>query len=126
MTDTTRSTKRRHPAARARMAAAGVGVAAMAGLVANMQVTQGRTQAANGAPLAPPQKMVVIVHKGVKPGSQAAKANKPIVLTAHAVVRTVSAPSSGGSSGSSGPGYTAAPAAAPAAAPVASTGGSAP
>ena len=111
------------------MAAAGVGIAAMAGLVANMQVTSGRTQGTNAAlsSATPPQKTVVIVHNGVKPGSKAAKASKPIVLTAHAVVRTLSAPSSGGSGGSGGSAYAApAPAAAPAAAPVASTGGSAP
>jgi hypothetical protein len=112
------------------MAAAGVGIAAMAGLVANMQVTSGRTQGTNAAlSLATPQNTVVIVHNGVKPGSKAAKANKPIILTAHAVVRTVSAPSSGGSGGSGGSAYAApaaASAAAPAAAPVASTGGSAP
>ena len=39
-----RGTRRRHPVAGGRIAVAGIGIAAMLGLVANMEVADGRTQ----------------------------------------------------------------------------------
>jgi hypothetical protein len=110
---------------------AGIGIAAMLGLVANMEVADGRAKASD--PAASAALATVRTAKGAHqrasagPGLVAlAGANKPIVLTPHAVVNAVSAPSSGGSGGSysGGSGYVAAaPAAAPAA-PVASSSGS--
>lgn len=128
-----RRTRRRHPVAGGRIAVAGIGIAAMIGLVANMEVADGRTQSANPTPPSGlvSQRTAKSAHQGaaVGPGKvAAAKASRPIVLTPHAVVHTVSAPASGGSGGGSGgsysggSGYAAAPA--PAAAPVASTSGS--
>ncbi len=118
--------RRCHSAAKGRIAAAGIGIAAMVGLVANMQVADGQTKAAQPAPS--PAQATRDTAKSARPGSAAApgrvaaaKVKRPIVLTPHAVVNTVSAPSSGGSGYASG--YSA-PAAAPAAAPVASTSGS--
>jgi len=110
-----------------RIAAAGIGIAAMAGLVANMEISAGRAQTATTVSTA----SLVAQHAAGNPHQAAvlgklaeAKANKPIVLTPHAVVNTVSAPaSSGGSYYSGAASYSAAPAAA---APVASSGGSAP
>ena len=122
-----RPTGRRHSVTGGRIAAAGIGIAAMLGLVANMEVANGRSQAADPAPS--PALATQRTAKGVRQGSAAApgevaaaKVKRPIVLTPHAVVHTVSAPSSGGSSGGSG--YAAAPAPAAAAAPVVSTSGS--
>ena len=129
-------TRKGHAVAGGRIAAAGVGIAAMLGLAANMQVAEGNAQAASTAKSSAQsvQRVVKGVHQGTKaaPGQVAsAKVRRPIVLTPHAVVHTVSAPSSGGysggsySSGGSGSAYSApAAAAAPAAAPAASTGGS--
>ena len=97
----------------------------MLGLAANMELTSNQAQAANAPVVATvPQQTIVIMHQGAAPGTKAAKAPAPIVLTAHAVVHTVSvsAPSS-----YSAPSYAAAapaPASAPAAAPVATTSGS--
>jgi len=115
--------RRRHSVARGRIAAAGVGIAAMLGLVANMEVADGNAKAAS--PAKSPALSVQRAAKGVRQGTPAApgevaaaKVNHPIVLTPHAVVNTVSAPSSGGSGGG-GYAYSA-----PAAAPVASSGGS--
>jgi hypothetical protein len=115
-----------------RIAAAGVGIAAMMGLVANMEVADGNAKAVTPAKASATSAQRAA--KGVREGTTAApgrvaaaKVRRPIVLTPHAVVNTVSAPSSGGSSGGSysggGSGYSA-PAPAPAAAPVASSGGS--
>ena len=108
---------------------AGIGIAAMLGLVANMEVADGRTQSANPASSSAlaSQRTAKGVHQGAAAGPgkvAAAKVIRPIVLTPHAVVHTVSAPATGGSGGSysGGSGYAAAPA--PAAAPVASTSGS--
>jgi hypothetical protein len=116
--------RRRHSFAGGRVAAAGVGIAAMLGLVANMEVADGNAKAAS--PAKSPAPAVQRAAKSVRQGTTgaparvaAAKVKGPIVLTPHAVVHTVSAPSSGGYSGGSG--YSA-PAAA--AAPVASSGGS--
>jgi len=124
-----RRTRRRHPVAGGRIATAGIGIAAMLGLVANMQVANGRTQSANPASSSAlaSQRTAKGVHQGAAAGPgkvAAAKVIRPIVLTPHAVVHTVSAPATGGSGGSysGGAGYAAAPA--PAAAPVASTSGS--
>jgi len=124
-----RPTPRRHSVAGGRIAVAGIGIVAMLGLVANMEVADGRTQSANPTPSSAlaPQRTAKGAHQGAAPGLgkvAAAKASRPIVLTPHAVVHTVSAPATGGSGGSysGGSGYAAAPA--PAAAPVASSGGS--
>ena len=108
-----------------RIAAAGIGIAAMAGLVANMEVSAGRAQAATKVSTASlvTQHTAKNPHQSAVLGNQAvAAANKPIVLTPHAVVNTVSAPASSGGS-YSGASYSAAPAAS---APVASSGGSKP
>ena len=79
----------------------GIGIAAMMGLVANMEVADGHAKA-----VTPAKSSAVSAQrtaKGVAPGSRAApgkvaaaKVKRPIVLTPHAVVHTVSAPSSGG------------------------------
>lgn len=124
--------RRRHGAGRARIAVAGVGVAAMLGLAGNMEFTKGRSQPAAPArsSVAASQRTIVFVQQGAAPGSVAADSRRPIVLTVHAAVRTVSAPAAGGSGGgsgyvsssASGSGGSAAPASA--AAPVASTSGS--
>lgn len=118
-------TRQRHSVAAGRVAAAGIGIAAMLGLVANMQVADGSAKSASPAtsPALANQHTVKGVHHGTAsaPGRiAAAKAKRPIVLTPHAVVHTVGATSSGGYSGGSG--YAAA--SAPAAAPVTSTSGS--
>lgn len=119
-----RPAPRRHSVAGGRIAAAGMGIAAMLGLVANMEIADGRAKAATPTP--PSAQSSQRVAKGLRQGTAApgkvaaAKQSRPIVLTPHAVVHTVSAPSS---SGGSGGGY-AYSAAAPAAAPVASSGGS--
>jgi len=97
----------------------------MLGLVTTMEVADGRTGPATPVPSRTPgsQSTATIPLRGVDGGLgrlAAAKANRPIVLTPHAVVRSVSVPAPGGSGGSG----SAAPAPAPAAAPVASTSGS--
>jgi hypothetical protein len=114
--------RRRQSVAGGRIVAAGVGIAAMLGLVANMEVADGNAQSAS--PAKSPAPSAQRAEKGVRQGTPAApgevaaaKVSKPIVLTPHAVVNTVSAPSTSGYSGGSG--YSA-----PAAAPVASSGGS--
>jgi hypothetical protein len=106
----------RKSVAAGRLVAAGIGLAAMAGLVANMEMAGTRAEAAKAAAAgtAAAQKGT----KGAAPVRYAAakvKKKRPIVLTPHTVVHTVSAPAP------SGGGYVAS---APAAAPVASTGGS--
>lgn len=121
-----RPVRHRRGIAGGRIAAAGIGIAAMLGLAANMQVASGRASvapAAGPAPSVGAQSTAKGLHHGLvtSPGLiAAAKVKKPIVLTPHAVVNTVSAPSSGGSGGSYAGSYSA-PAAA---APVASTSGS--
>jgi len=108
-----------------KVAAVGIGIAAMAGLVANMEVSAGRAQAATKVSTASlvAQHAAKNPHQAAVLGNRAvAAASKPIVLTPHAVVNTVSAPASSGGS-YSGASYSAAPAAA---APVASSGGSKP
>ena len=120
------SARRRPSAAGGRIAAAGIGIAAMLGLVANMEVADGNAKAASPAksPAVSAQRTAKGAHHGTAPAPgkvAAAKVKRPIVLTPHAVVHTVSAPSSGGYSGGSGGGYAYS---APAAAPVASSGGS--
>jgi hypothetical protein len=116
---------KRRSAAGGRIVAAGVGIAAMLGLVANMEVADGSAKAVTPVKASPTSDQRAA--KGVRQGTTAApgrvaaaQVKRPIVLTPHAVVHTVTAPSSGGSSGG---GYAySAPAAA--AAPVASSGGS--
>jgi hypothetical protein len=117
-----------------RVVAAGAGIAAMLGLVAQMQVAGGSTAGAEPAAPAPagptPSTALLRWEQGVHQGPAtdpqryaAADARKPIVLTPHTVVNTVGGSSSAGSSGYSAaaPSYSA-----PAAPPVASSGGSAP
>jgi hypothetical protein len=118
-----RPAPRKRSTAGGRIAATGVGIAAMLGLVANMEMADVHAKAAT--PTAPSaaksaQRSVKGVRQAtVAPGKlAAAKQNRPIVLTPHAVVHTVAAPSSGGGGGG-GYAYSA-----PAAAPVASSGGS--
>ncbi len=97
----------------------------MAGLVANMEITAGHAQTAKVSTASlVAQHAAKNPHQGAVLGQLAvAKANKPIVLTPHAVVNTVSAPSSGGGGSYSGASSYSAPAAA---APAASSGGSHP
>ena len=125
-----RGTERRSGAG-GKIAVAGFGIAALLGLVTNMEVTEGRAKAAE--PASSPALASLPTAKGAHQGARTApgvvalaRVNKPIVLTPHAVVHTVGAPSSGGSGGSysGGSGYAAAAPAAPVAAPVASTSGS--
>ncbi len=111
-----------------RIAAAGIGIAAMLGLAANMQVASSRAAADSAADPAPAPGLNALrtaksLHQGpaTSPGKiAAANVRKPIVLTPRAVVNTVSVPSSGGSGGSNAGSYSA-PAAS---APVATTSGS--
>jgi hypothetical protein len=128
MTDTTRP---KHPARRSRIAAMGVGVAAMAGLVGNMEVA-GRAHAAATSSPSPTLPSFALEtaqrHAQAADRAVAVAVRYPIVLTPHVVVHTVAAPAApsyGGSSGgySGGTVYAAAPRAA---APVASSGGSHP
>jgi hypothetical protein len=126
MTDKTPA--RKHAAGRSRFVAAGVGVAAMAGLVAQMDVTYGRAQSTQLASVSSAAAQKAAAHAqrvaAARAAKAVAKANRPIVLTPHAVVKVVNvATSSSGSSGgySGGSAYVAP---APAAAPVASTSGS--
>ena len=88
----TEPTRRRHPAARARVAAAGVGITAVLGLAANMELASNQAQAANTAAAMPvPRQTVVMVHPGAAPGTKAAKTPAPIVLTVPAIAPTVAA-----------------------------------
>jgi hypothetical protein len=135
--------ERRHPARRSRIAAVGVGLAAMAGLVSNMELA-GRSAAA-AAVISPAE--AARRHAEAYDRAVAAALRPPIALTPHVIVHTVTvhvaAPvassgftyaaaggySSVGSSSSGGASWqsSSAVAAAPApAAPVASTGGSHP
>jgi hypothetical protein len=122
--------RKRRGVAGGRIAAAGIGIAAMAGLVANMEVASSKAPAEKAPYIGPvPTLGALRAEKAVFQGPatqprRIADAGKvrPIVLTPHAVVHTVGGGSSGGSSPSySGGGYSAP---APAAAPVASTSGS--
>ena len=124
-TDKARTEKPRHPARRSRIAALGIGVAAMAGLVSNMEVTDGRAQAVGPAPSsAGIRENPTAVTGTARARSRQTAAPRPIVLTPRAVVRTVTIPAAGGSSVSGGSTSAApAPATAPAA-PAASTSGS--
>jgi hypothetical protein len=118
---------RKRSANAGRIAAAGIGIAAMAGLVANMEISAGNAQTTKaGVSTASlvTQPAARNPHQGAVANKLAvARANKPIVLTPHAVVNTVSAPSSGGGGSYSAAASYSAPAAA---APVASSGGSHP
>ena len=91
---------------------AGVGIAALLGLVTNMEVTEGRAKSADPAssPALVSLRTAKGAHAGPAPGLvkvAAVKASRPIVLTPHAVVHTVGAPATGGSGGSysGGSGY---------------------
>ena len=128
----------RPAARRSRIAAVGIGVAAMVGLVSTMEVSGSHAQATAGASATagPSLALDAAYHRAMAlRRATAAALNRPIVLTPHTVVHAVGGSSSGGSGGyvsSAGSGYTttsssssasSAPAA-PAAAPVASTSGS--
>ena len=81
----------------------------MLGLVANMEVAEGRAKSADPAssPALASQRTAKGAHAGPAAGPgkvAAAKVSRPIVLTPHAVVHTVGAPSSGGGGSSSGGG----------------------
>jgi len=130
-----RAPGKRRGVAAGRIAAAGVGVAAVLGLTANMQLAGSHAeaaQAATPAPTGPAPSMAALRWEksafqgpATKPDRLVASTGrKPIVLTPHTIVNTVGGGSSGGSSGGSYAGSYAAPVAA--AAPVATTSGSAP
>jgi hypothetical protein len=120
--------RKRRGVAGGRIAAAGIGIAAMLGLVANMEVASSKAPAEPAPDAGPvPTLDALRAEKAVFQGPatqprRIADAGKvrPIVLTPHAVVHTVGGGSSGGSSPSYSSGYSA-PAAA---APVVSTSGS--
>ena len=129
-----RAPGKRRGVAAGRIAAAGVGVAAVLGLTANMQLAGSHAeaaQAATPAPTGPAPSMAALRWEksafqgpATKPDRLVASTGrKPIVLTPHTIVNTVGG-SSGGSSGGSYAGSYAAPVAA--AAPVATTSGSTP
>lgn len=118
----------RHAARGSRIAAAGVGVAAMVGLVSSMQVSSGQAQ--SPATVSPStawsaRGTVATRYRAAVSAAQTAALRRPIVLTPHAVVRTVNAPAAASYSSASASAYAAA-APAPVAAPVASSGGSHP
>jgi hypothetical protein len=115
----------RHPARRSRIVAVGIGVAAMAGLVSNMEVSGSRAQTKDpaGSGSGSSTRAELLSPRARSRVAATAPKRRAIVLTPHAVVHTVAAPASGGSGGSGGYRY-AAPAPAPAAAPVATTSGS--
>jgi hypothetical protein len=122
--------KRRHPAARARIAAAGIGVGAMVGLAANMDVTYARAHPANANPVSTTaaHRAALAARQGAAAQAAAvAKANRPIVLAIHTVVTKVNAPAATGG-GYVGSSYTApasgGSAAPPPPPPVATTSGS--
>ena len=133
MTETTHSTdqtRKRHPARRSRIAAVGVGVAAMAGLVGNMEVAGRAHVAATSSPsptLPSFAREAARRHALAADRAVAVAVRYPIVLTPHVVVHTVAAPAAPSYVGSSG-GYSggAVHTAPRAAAPVASSGGSHP
>ena len=122
--------QRRRGVAGGRIAAAGIGIAAMLGLVANMEVANGQTPAKPATDPGPQpslndlrgEKNPVLGPLMRQRRIAAAAKARPIVLTPHTVVHTVGGGSSGGSGGSYSSGSYSAPAAA--AAPVASSGGS--
>ena len=122
--------RKRRGVAGGRIAAAGIGIAAMFGLVANMEVASSKAPAKPAADIGPAPTLAalraeqsIFLGPATQPGRIAdAGKVRPIVLTPHAVVNTVGGGSSGGgSSASYSSGYSA-PAAA--AAPVASSSGS--
>ena len=124
--------ERRHPARGARVAAAGIGVTAMLGLMSAMGAASpgAKTASPAPAPVAAPNH-VVVVHRASaeKAGPDHSPSPAPIALTARRVVHTVITGTAGSSSGSatassSSPtvrAYSAPPAAA---APAATTSGS--
>ena len=125
--------RKRRGVAGGRIAAAGIGIAAMVGLVANMEVANSKAPAEPGATTGPvPSLGALRAEQSMFQGPatqprRIADAGKvrPIVLTPHTVVNTVGGGSSGGSSGGYSGGYSSgysAPVAA--AAPVASSSGS--
>ncbi len=129
-----RPPQKRRGVAAGRIAAAGIGLAAMAGLVANMEVASGKAPSQPAADAGPRPALGAVrweqsaFHGPATQPGRIADAGKvrPIVLTPHTVVHTVGGGPSGGSSASSSAGPSAgysAPAPA-AAAPVASSGGS--
>jgi hypothetical protein len=125
-----RTPRKRRGVAGGRIAAAGIGIAAMVGLVANMEVANSKA-AAEETPNSGPEAQLGALRweKSARQGpakqpGRIADAGKvrPIVLTPHTVVHTVGGGSSGGGSSASYSSGSSAPAAA--AAPVASSSGS--
>lgn len=121
--------RKRRGVAGGRIAAAGIGIAAMVGLVANMEVASSKAPAQPAPDTGPEPQLGTLrweqnaFHGPATQPRRIADAGKvrPIVLTPHTVVNTVGGSSSGGSSGGYSGGYSAPVAAA---APVASSGGS--
>ena len=121
---------RRHPARGARVAAAGIGVTAMLGLMSAMGAASpaGKTASSAPAPVAAPRQVVVVHRTSAERASEPEHTPPagPIALTARRVVHTVTSVASGSAvaSASSGPAvrtYSAPPAAS---APKATTSGS--
>jgi hypothetical protein len=111
---------RRRAATGSRIAATGIGVAAMIALVSAMEVDAGSVSAAGHQTTSQHDAAVAARSERAQDLLAAAAVPRPIVLTPHAVVHTVNVPApSGGSS------YAAVAPPAPAV-PVATTGGSRP
>ena len=92
MTD---QTPQRHPARRSRIAAMGIGVAAMAGLVGNMEVAGSKAHAATStpSPMPPaPGAKAEMAYRHKVAQERLAAVRMPIVLTPHTVVHSVAAP----------------------------------
>ena len=119
---------RRHPARGGRVAAAGIGVTAMLGLMSAMGAASpgAKTASPAPAPVAAPQHVVVVHRASVeKAGPDHAPSAGPLALTARRVVHTVTGAAGGSAVASMSSGPTVhAYSAPPAAAPAASTSGS--
>jgi hypothetical protein len=124
--------RKRSGVAAGRIAAAGIGIAAMVGLVANMEVANSKTPAKPASDTGPAPTLGALrweqstfLGPATQPGRIAdAGKVRPIVLTPHTIVKTIGGGSSGGSSGGYSGGYASSSYSAPAAAPVATTSGS--
>jgi hypothetical protein len=120
---------RRHPAGGSRVAAAGIGVTAMLGLMAGMGAVSPEAKTTNPVPaLAAAPQHVVVVHRASqeKAGPDHAPSAGPIALTARRVVHTVTGAAGGSApaSMSSGPAVRAYSAPPSASTPTATTSGS--
>jgi hypothetical protein len=136
MTDTS---VRKHPARASRIAAAGIGVAAMLGLASGLEIA-GRAQTSGSTPATGAARTTPTPSRAARSSARrtvAVLSRRPIVLTPRAVVHVVrgAAPAASGGSAayghvasvsatSSSSGQASASVSAPAAAPVATTSGS--